>query len=71
MGEIILFPKTNKNKHHPVSDFWDRFKETLRNYYPEQDVQLTVAAILDKDCYDRAKPSIQDIANIYFRNAPR
>jgi len=71
MGDILDFQKPPKPVVARPKTFWDKFKDILRTYYDEQDVHLAVAAIYDRDCYDRAKPEIRNIADIYFRNAPK
>ena len=72
MGTVLEFKKNNITKpviNIPVN-FWDRFKEVLRKYYTENDVHLIVAAIMDKECYERTNDDIRKVADIYYRFAP-
>jgi len=72
MGTVLEFKKnniTNPVINIPVN-FWDRFKEVLRKYYSENDVHLIVAAIMDKECYERTNDDIRKVADIYYRFAP-
>jgi len=72
MGTVLEFKKNNITKpviNIPIN-FWDKFKEVLRKYYSENDVHLIVAAIMDKDCYDRTNDDIRKVADIYYRFAP-
>ena len=72
MGTVLEFKKNNIAKpviNIPVN-FWDRFKEVLRKYYSENDVHLIVAAIMDKECYERTNDDIRKVADIYYRFAP-
>jgi hypothetical protein len=72
MGTVLEFKKNNITKpviNIPVN-FWDRFKEVLRKYYSENDVHLIVAAIMDKECYERTNDDIRKVADIYYRFAP-
>jgi len=50
--------------------FWDNFKDIIRRYYSENDVHLIVAAILDRECYDRTNDDIRKVVNIYYQYAP-
>ena len=72
MGTVLEFKKNNVAK--PVisipASFWDRFKDILRMYYSENDVHLIVAAIMDKDCYERTNDDIRKAADIYYKFAP-
>lgn len=72
MGTVLEFKKNNIAK--PVitvqETFWDKFKDVVRMYYSENDLHLAIAAILDKDCYERTNDDIRKLADIYFRNAP-
>jgi hypothetical protein len=70
MGDIIEFQRPAKPVPQMPVTFWDKFKDILRKYYTEETVHLAVAAIYDKDCYDRASPEIRQIADIYNRFAP-
>ena len=72
MGTVLEFKKNNITKpviNIPVN-FWDRFKEVLHKYYSENDVHLIVAAIMDKECYERTNDDIRKVADIYYRFAP-
>lgn len=72
MGTVLEFKKNNIAKpviSIPVS-FWDKFKDILRKYYSENDVHLIVAAIMDKECYDRTNDDIRKVADIYYKFAP-
>lgn len=72
MGTVLEFKKNNITKpviNIPVS-FWDMFKDVLRKYYSENDVHLIVAAIMDKDCYERTNDDIRKVADIYYTHAP-
>lgn len=72
MGTVLEFKKNNIAK--PVinipASFWDKFKDILRKYYSENDVHLIVAAIMDKECYDRTNDDIRKVADIYYKFAP-
>ena len=70
MGDIIEFQRPTKPVPPMPVTFWDKFKDILRQHYTEETVHLAVAAIYDKDCYDRASPEIRQIADIYNRFAP-
>ena len=70
MAEILEFRKLDKPIPPQPLTFWDKFKDILCRYYTEETVHLAVAAIYDKDCYDRASPEIRTIADIYNRFAP-
>ena len=69
MGEVVEFKRTN-TKSEPILSFWDNFKEILRKYYDEIDVHLIVAAILDKDCYEKTNDTIRKAADLYYKFAP-
>ena len=72
MGTVLEFKKNNVAK--PVisipASFWDKFKDVLRKYYTENDVHLIVAAIMDKECYERTNDDIRKVADIYYKFAP-
>ena len=72
MGTVLEFKKivTAKPVINIPASFWDRFKDILRMYYSENDVHLIVAAIMDKDCYERTNDDIRKAADIYYKFAP-
>ena len=72
MGTVLEFKTRQQVKtsiNIPVA-FWDRFKEVIRMYYSENDVHLIVAAIMDRDCYERTSDEIRKVADIYYTHAP-
>jgi hypothetical protein len=70
MGDVVDFRRSMQPAMDMPQTFWDKFKSILRRLYTEETVHLVVAAIHDKDCYDRAKPEVRYIVDIYARYAP-
>jgi hypothetical protein len=70
MGDVIDFQRPAKPAEPAPLTFYGKFKDVIRQHYAEHDVHLVVAAIHDKDCYDRASPEVRAVVDLYNRFSP-
>jgi hypothetical protein len=71
MTNVVEFkPKQQNINYADKPNFWQLFKDMLRNYYSENNVHLIVAAITDTECYERTNDDIRKVADIYYKFAP-
>lgn len=68
MSNVIEFKPKHQLEINPRKHFWLSFKDLLREKYSETVVHLIVAAIMDRECYERTNDDIRKVVDIYYAN---
>jgi len=64
MSEVVPL-KLHSLRSHVYENRYDLFKSILRQHMQETAVAVVVAAIHDRECYDRTTPDIKKIVDMY------